>query len=418
MLDGLASEYVLLVARACRLLPGLAEVPLPAARRVRGEPAPRASALLRDAERLRAALALHGLDSPRARFLDAQLRACEATARRLAGQDDGLVVEVAETFGVRVGPGDEAGYAAAHRTIGELLPGRGPLARRLGEHRRRDEVPPALLLPALRALTGALRARVPWALPPGEDVGYRLVADAPWSALHTWVGGGRSVVTVNVGARLRWARLPGLVAHEAYPGHHVQRCRVERGGPERRVVLTRSPQSVVAEGAAEAGLDVLLGPDRVAWVGEALAGIAPVDPDLAGRVEVAARPLVRVRLDAALLLHDRRLPFAVRAERARLHLQRWLLVDAGRAARIVDALSVPLWRGYVAAHVEGPPLVNSWLHAGPEPLRDRYARLLDEPLLPADLRQDGEPAIEPGTADGVPVGARVPVERSFRRDER
>ena len=119
MLDGLAYEYALLAARAARLLPGLAEVPPAVRRRVLDEPRPRASALVRDAGRLRVALAGAGLDTPRARFLVAQLRACEATVRRLAGQDGEFVAEVADTFGVTVRPGSEEVYAAAHRTIGE-----------------------------------------------------------------------------------------------------------------------------------------------------------------------------------------------------------------------------------------------------------------------------------------------------------
>jgi hypothetical protein len=312
---------------------------------------------------------------------------------------------VADTFGVTVRPGSEEAYAAAHRAIGELLPGPGPLARRWAEHRRVDEVPPPLLLPALRALTGALRERVPWTLPPGEQVEYRLVADAPWAALHSWSGGGRSLVTVNRGVRVRWSQLPGLVAHESYPGHHVQRCRAELvGSPERRVVLTCSPQSVVAEGAAEVGLDVLVGPGWGGWAREVLAGVADVGGELAERLAPAVRALAPVRLDAALLLHDRRLPYGARAERARMHLERWLLVDPARAARIVDGLGAPRWRGYVAAHVEGPPMVNSWLRGAAGPVHERYVRLLDEPLLPADLQAEPASATTPVVSRMPPVG--------------
>lgn len=407
MLDGLASEYALLAARAARLLPGLAEVPPAVRRRVLDEPRPRASALVRDAGRLRVALAGAGLDTPRARFLAAQLRACEATVRRLAGQDREFVAEVADTFGVTVRPGSEEDYAAAHRAIGELLPGTGPLARRWAEHRRVDEVPPALLLPALRALTGALRELVPWRLPHGEQVGYRLVADAPWAALHSWSGGGRSLVSVNRGARVRWSQLSGLVAHESYPGHHVQRCRAELAGPpERRVVLTCSPQSVVAEGAAEAGLDVLVGPGWGRWAREVLSGVADIGGELAERLAPAVRALAPVRLDAALLLNDRRLPYGTRAERARLHLERWLLVDPPRAARIVDGLAAPRWRGYVAAHVEGPLIVNNWLRGDAGAVHQRYVRLLDEPLLPADLQARPADTITPVVAEIPPVGEK------------
>lgn len=394
-------EYVLLAARSGRLLPGLVDVPLGARRRVAGEPVPTASALVRAAGRLALRVTGAGLDGPRARFLVAQVHALECTARRLAGQNLGFVEDVAGTFGVTIGPGTEHDYRIAHLEIAELLPGRGALAARVAAYRRCTEVPPDRLLPALRALSAALRERAAtqWPLPDGEHVEYRLVTDAPWTALHTWLGRHRSMVTVNLAARPRWTQLPALVAHEAYPGHHVQRCRAEsvaQARPEHGVVLMRSPQSVLAEGAAEEGLGVLVGPAWGTWAQDVLGPV--FDGGLAERLGRAGRALLPVRQDAALLLHDRRRSSDA-VELALRHLRRWLLVDDERARRIVASLTVPLWRGHVAAHVEGPPMVNSWLRRGIEPLPERYRRLLDEPLLPVDLL--------PGATERVQLPAAV-----------
>lgn len=395
-------EYALLTARAARLIPGLAEVPPAARRRVAVEPQQTASALVRAAGQLRMTVPGAGLDASRARFLAAQLRAVECTARRLAGQEIEFVAEVADTFGVTVRAGSTDGYRRAHRDIADLLPGRGPLCERLARHRLADTVPPDQLLPALRLLSAELgdRTRARWPLPTGESVEYRLVPDAPWTALHTWLGG-RSVVRVSVAARLRWAQLPQLVAHEAYPGHHTQRCRAEGAPwPEHRVAVVRSPQSVVAEGVAEAGLDVLVGPGWGRWAEEVLDGLLGrrFDPLVAERLERAVRELAPVRLDAALLSLGSR----GSTEDATRHLRRWLLVGEERARRIVGALAVPLWRGHVAAHVAGPPLVNSWLRSGSRPVTDRYRRLLDEPVVPADLVSDPAEAAGRCAADRAP----------------
>lgn len=406
------AEYVALVARAGRLLPGLAAVPPAARARAAAEPRPTASGLVRATGRLAIALADADLAEPRARFLDAQLRACECTARRLTGQAVPFPEEVARTFGVAVHCGEPDRYRHAHAELADLLPGRGPLAVRMAAHRQRDEVPPDLLLPATRALSDALRARTPW-LPAGEDVTFAVVADAPWTALHTWRGAGRSVVTVSLAARLRWGQLPGLVAHETYPGHHTQRCRTDAAAPEQRVVLVRSPQSVVAEGAAEEGLGVVVGPGWGTWAEEVLDGLAPggFDGGLAERIDDVASVLRPVRLDAALLHHDRHAAAGAAAE----HLSRWLLVDGPRARRIVAASAAPLWRGHVAAHVVGPPLVNSWLRHGAGSVVDRYRRLLDEPLLPADLRAtstagpDGSPP--EGSRPATILGSTVATAR-------
>ena len=103
-----------------------------------------------------------------------------------------------------------------------------------------------------------------YGLPPAEAVEYRVVDDAPWSALHTYSGGHRSVVQVNAGAVLGAGRLPRLVAHEAYPGHHVECSRgeaaVAAGRVEPGVTVLGSPQTVVSEGLAECALGTAVGP--------------------------------------------------------------------------------------------------------------------------------------------------------------
>lgn len=434
VLDGLAAEFALAAARATRLLPGLAGVPAPVRLRVAAEPVARASALVVQVGRLRQRLAdtapTDTDTSGRARLLDAQLRALECTVRGLAGQPVRFRDEVRTLFGVGIEAGEPDGYADAHRAVGALLPGRGPVLRRWAEHRRREAVPAALLLAAVRALAAALRARLPWAPPAGATVLWRVVDHAPWSALHTEAHAPHcSVVTLNAGAGLRWSELPALVAHEACPGHHMQATRPVRR-PEDAVALVRGPRSVIAEGAAEAGLELLVGPAWGGWAADVLAQVVrdarrgwygdaartaagsvgtaagvPFEGELAHRLDAAAAPLQAVRQDAALLLHERRLPYPARPAAAREHLLRLLPTTPQRAARVVEALGSPLWRGHVVAHVQGPPLVNGWLRTGAGTPADRYLRLLDDPLLPCDLGREAPVEIDERIAERGLSGA-------------
>ena len=78
--------------------------------------------------------------------------------------------------------------------------------------------------------------------------------------------------------------------------------------------------------------------------------------------------LRRVRVDAALLLHDGGAPTSERIAAAEEHLRRWLLLDAARARRVVDSLARPLWRAHVVASVEGTAIVGRWLEQGPDPV--------------------------------------------------
>jgi hypothetical protein len=386
------ADYLALTIRLGRLEPGLTawgNVDPELWRRVSAEPMPRPADLVRQSGRLAQELADSPLDPVRRDFLAGQLRAAECAARRLTGQRMPFVREMAECFDVVPRRGREDDYAAAHAELAALLPRSGSLAARLIAYRSAHEVPPDRLAPALATLSELLRGRtgavVP--LPPTETVSFRVTGEAPWSALHRYCGGFRSRITVNAGARPRRTQLAQLVAHEAYPGHHTERCRKEAGigraWPEHAVLVANSPQSVVAEGAAELGLAAVLGPGWGPLVADALAGVGlGFDGELAERVEAVTARLARVRQDAALLLHDRGAP----VELVLAHLRRWLLVDEPRARQILQFMRQPVWRGYTTTYVEGAELVHAWWTRDPGP--ERLRRLLDEPLTPRALRAE------------------------------
>jgi hypothetical protein len=392
---GLPAAYVALCLRLRRLVPDLVDPVAvdPGVRRaVAAEPAPTAAALVREAGRLAAARPDAGLDAARAQVLAAGVRAVEWRARRLAGQRVSFAAEVRACLDVTASPGESDRYRSAHRVLEALLPGPGPLAERMAAHRRRDAVAGPRLVEAARALSDALRARVaePYGLPPGESVEFRSAENAPWSALHTYRGGHRSVVRLDTSASAGAGRLPRLVAHETYPGHHVECCRAERavarGRVELGVTVLGTPQTVLSEGLAECALDVGVGPGWGPWSAAVLADAGVVtDGALAERLDGVRAVLRRARLDAALLLHGAGRPTDDGATAARAHLRRWLLLDDERAGRVVDALARPLWRTQVVAAVEGTQLVRQWLSRAADP-RGAHRALLDAPCPPAALR--------------------------------
>ena len=395
MSDGeeVAREFVSLALRLDRLAPGSIGAFLgdPVLRReIAAGPVPDPAALAREVNRLAARTRAAGLGPHREAVLLAQLTALGTTARRLAGQDVPFREEIELCLGVSASVGAEDDYRAAHRELAEVLPGRGRLAARMARQRRGDELAPDRLSPAVAALTAALRERAagPYGLPAGESVGFEMVDEAPWAALHQHGGTHRSVVRLNRGARLRAGQLVQLVAHEAYPGHHTELCRMQDGPlaavrwREHEVSLVLSPCSVVSEGLADTGLLALVGPGWGGWAADVLAEVGVrMDGELVERVERVLVALQRVRQDAALLLHDRR----AGARAAARHLRRWLLVDDRRAERMLGFLTHPVWRAYTSAYVEGHRLVGEHLGApGPEQL-ERHAALVGRPTTPALL---------------------------------
>ncbi|GAA4863529.1 DUF885 domain-containing protein [Actinomycetospora straminea] len=422
-LDGLARAYVDLALRLDRVLPGVLDAHFgdPAhAARVAAAPAPDPHDLVREADRLRAELAGAttgatagpatdpATEAARVAFLDAQLRACRVLAERAAGRDVGFVDEVERCFDVRIARGDEDRYRAAHRDLDALLDGPGALPDRLAAFRDGDRLAAGHLRTALGAAVDALRERTAATvgLPPGEDVTLEVVDAAPWSGFSRWIGPRRSAVAVNGGIGHRVTHLPLLVAHEAYPGHHTEHCRTaadladaaadgagRRVRPEREVFLARTPQSLVAEGAAELGLEAVVGPGWGRWNAEVLgaAGV-PTDPErgaLGEAVEDVMARLAPVRQDAALMLHDEhRSPDEVVA-----HLCRWLLLDEPRARRMLEFLGHPRWRTHTTTYVEGARLLRPWLLGADgsrpaEVVTARLVRVLDAPPTPAELRAE------------------------------
>jgi hypothetical protein len=354
------------------------------------EPAPTPGQLRDQARGLLGELDVSGLPEDRADYLRGQLTGLECTARKLAGEPVGFLDEVSAYFQVDVTLGDPDTYAAAHAELESLLPGSGPLAERYAAYRTREECPPDRLAEAVHALSSALRDRVRgrYGLPEVETVRYEVVTDQPWSGFNYYEGNYTSRVAINADLPHRMGQLPHLVAHEAYPGHHTEHCRKERGLVERAsrlehtVFLVNTPECLMAEGLADLGVEASIGEGWGPWSAEILADLGlHLDGHLSERIAAAAAPLNRVRQDAAILLHDR----GTDPDDVVAYLERWSLVSADRARQQLRFLTHPLWRAYISTYVEGFDLLSAWLAARPsgQPVADRFVRLLDEPLTPA-----------------------------------
>ncbi|MCX2732159.1 DUF885 domain-containing protein [Saccharopolyspora sp. NFXS83] len=354
-------------------------------RGVAGEPVPSPGELVAQAARLRAALPDSGLPEVRARFLDAQLAALECRGKKLTGQAMSFRDEVEGCFRVRPERGDPERYRLVHAELADVLPGTGDPAPRLARLSEQERVPPDLVPRAVRVLSEALRGRVRAGaeLPTQEHVRYRCVRGRPWAALHRYLGEFRSLVAIDLD-RVRWAgNLPALVAHESYPGHHAEHCRKERllvderGWDEHRIAVRDTPQSLLAEGLADFGLHLAVGPGWGRWASEVLAesGIA-FDGELAERVHDVLFRLRRVRLDAALSLHED----GVGEDEVVARLVRWACLPVVRARAFVRFIADPRWRLYAVAYAEGAELVRGRIAEGED-----LARLLGEPWTPGGL---------------------------------
>jgi len=121
-------------------------------------------------------------------------------------------------------------------------------------------------------------------LPAGENFKVEYVTNKPWGAYNWYKGNLFSVIQVAVDFPIYIQSAVGLAAHEGYPGHHVYNILLEqnlvkdRGWIEYTVYPLYSPQSLIAEGTAVVGEELLFPADeRIKFEKEVLFPIANLD---------------------------------------------------------------------------------------------------------------------------------------------
>ena len=236
-------------------------------------------------------------------------------------------------------------------------------------------------------------------LPDGEHVDWELVRDQPWSGFNYYLGDLRSRVAINIDLPVLSPNLGHLVAHEAYPGHHTEHTRKEaglvrrHGRLEETIFLVGTPQCLLAEGLADLGIEVLLGPEPEPVLAAHLAPLGiPFDAEVVAAVRNAGEALQAVRANAAWLLHQEGRP----ADEVVAYVERWSLLPRARAEKAVEFLTDPTWRAYISCYVEGLPLCRRFVDGDPA----RFERLLTEQLVPQDLASSSDSSEPAGPTGG------------------
>ena len=125
-------------------------------------------------------------------------------------------------------------------------------------------IPPDRLDAVFKAAIEACRSRTLQhiQLPPDESFTVEYVTGKSWSGYNWYQGNYRSLIQVNTDLPIYIDRAIDLACHEGYPGHHVYNVLLEknlvrdRGWVEFSVYPLFSPQSLIAEGTANFGIEV------------------------------------------------------------------------------------------------------------------------------------------------------------------
>jgi hypothetical protein len=289
----------------------------------------------------------------------------------------------------------EAYFEGLLADLDRELPGKGSLAARLDEFKNEFVIPKDKLDAVFKAAIDGCRARTlqHLTMPPGESFTVEYVTNKSWSGYNWYQGHYRSLIQVNTDLPIYIDRAIDLACHEGYPGHHVYNSLLEknlvhdRGWQEFTVYPLFSPQSLIAEGSANYGIDIAFpGNERAAWEKAHLFPIAGLDASKAEkyyRVQELNAKLSYAGNEAA----RRYLNHEISADEAVKWLEKYALSSAPRARQRVKFFDQ--YRSYVINYNLGKDLVRQYVerHAGtnPEKRWRVFAELLASPRLPSDL---------------------------------
>ncbi|RYD43549.1 MAG: hypothetical protein EOP63_09315 [Sphingomonadales bacterium] len=330
----------------------------------------------------------------RATFLHAQLRAAETRLQMMQGTRFAFADEAERLFGVRPRLKPLASYDPELAKIDALVPGEGALADRVEAYLDAFTIPKDRLQKTFDAAIARCRGRsmahIP--MPEGESFRLEFVTGKSWSGYNYYQGGYHSLIQVNTDLPIRLSRALDLGCHEGYPGHHLLNMKLEeklvkeRGWAEFSVYPLYSPQSLIAEGSANYGIDLAFPADSKADTERdvlmPIAEIAVPQGDRYWQLLAAIKRASGARLTIAQQYLDGMIdrPTAVALT------QKYLLVSAQRAEQSISFTDQ--YRSYVINYGLGETMVRAYVERG-KPTRDemwrRMAKIVSEPTLPSDL---------------------------------
>jgi hypothetical protein len=327
--------------------------------------------------------------------LTGRLLALETRLAMLMGEHFSFDEESRRLFGAAAPDHDAAHFEAILEQIDALIGGEGPLSRRVAAFRDQFVVPTGKLDAVFNAAIAECRRRtlLHIALPANESFTLEYVNDKPWSGYNWYQGNAQSLIQINTDLPIMINRAVDLGCHEGYPGHHTFNALLEenlvadRGWSEFSLYPLFSPQSLIAEGSGNYGIELAFpGEERIAFERDVLFPLAGLDSANADRYYELLALLAQLDYAGNEAARD-----YLNGDISRSEAVDWLvsyaLTSPGRSRQRTDFFDT--YRSYVINYNLGKDIVRNWVerdHAGNEQRWARFEQLLSSPMTAADLR--------------------------------
>ncbi len=332
-------------------------------------------------------------------FLQKQLAAASAKINMLMGTRYSFNEEAKRLYDAVPPSFTETYFSNIVKELGKKLPpGTGTVPDRYQQFRNSFVIPKEKLDTVFTTAINECRKRTKRhiALPENESFVVEYVTNKPWSGYNWYQGNSRSVIQVNTDLPIFIDRAVDLAAHEGYPGHHVYNVLLEtellnkKGWREFCIYPLFSPQSLIAEGSANYGIEVVLpSAERLRFEKDVLFPLAGLDASrveqyyeiqsLFGKLAYAGNEAARGYLDGTL---------------SKDQTMRWLtsyaMFDSARAEQRIKFIEK--YRSYVINYNLGQELVRVYIQkkSGKDASEKKrwsvFEALLSSPRMPSGLK--------------------------------
>ena len=297
-------------------------------------------------------------------------------------------------FGSAAPDNDAAHFDTILQELDALLPGDAPLSKRVEDFNNQFVIPLDRLPDVFEAAMAECRKRTLERidLPEGESFTIEYVNDKPWSGYNWYQGNSISLIQVNTDFPIYISRAVDLGCHEGYPGHHTFNALLEKnlvndaGWLEFSLYPLFSPQSLIAEGSGNYGIDLAFpGAERADFEKAVLFPLAGLDAETADRYYEVAALTGQLNFAGNEAARDY-LNGEITREEAAEWLQTYGMMREDKSlqrTRFIDT-----YRSYVINYNHGKVMVAEYVERDGADIDERWARfeaMLSTPMLPKDL---------------------------------
>ena len=200
----------------------------------------------------------------RAVWIHGQLKAFQRRIQIFSGENPSFDDESQDLFGVKAPTYSESHFQKLLKTLDSLLPGNGAIPERFQQLANKFIIPKDKLDTVFKASIAECRKRTlaHYKLPEQEGFQLEFVNNKPWNGYNWYKGNFNSLIQINTDLDIFIEKAIDVGSHESYPGHHVynmlleKNLYVDKGWVEISMYPLFSPQSLIAEGSANYGIEL------------------------------------------------------------------------------------------------------------------------------------------------------------------